>query len=105
MSPARGNTVVPAGYRLGLRIAGHDGSGAAFPRGAEVDRPKEVFGGKTTIYTGGDRTNFVTLPIVGDAAWGSQKAERDQIRKLSSSGVESLGLVSDRFPQGGILVK
>ena len=72
--------VLPAGYRLGLHISGHDfehegslkwngrwetnGSGP-FLHQHPVDRPAEVFGGNTTVHTGGSTTSYLTLPVIG----------------------------------------
>jgi uncharacterized protein len=72
--------VLPAGYRLGLQISGHDferegpakfserwdtnGSGP-FLHQHPVDRPTDVYGGNTTIHTGGSTTSYLTLPVVG----------------------------------------
>lgn len=72
--------ILPAGYRLALQIGGKDferperpgedehawkgrGSGP-FLHNHPVDRPADVFGGKTTIHTGGQTSSFLSLPII-----------------------------------------
>ncbi len=70
--------VLPANYRLGLTIGGIDferrkgegefgvplrGSGP-FLHNDPHDRPPSIFGGKTTIHTGGDHLSYVLLPII-----------------------------------------
>jgi predicted acyl esterase len=71
--------VLPAGFCVGLQISGHDFE-REIPEGANEawvakgsgpwlhthpeDRPEEVFGGKTTIYSGGDTTSYLTLPVI-----------------------------------------
>lgn len=74
------NICLPAGYRLALQISGRDferplppdvpneawvarGSGP-FLHTSEKDRPKEVFGGTTTIHTGSETPSFLLLPII-----------------------------------------
>ena len=74
--------VVPAGYRVALTVRGKDyeyggGSGGRlsnfknelmgcgpFLHDDPVDRPKEIFGGKTTLHFGGDAHGYLLLPIV-----------------------------------------
>ena len=74
--------VVPAGYRVALTVRGKDyeyggGSGARlsnfknelmgcgpFLHDDPVDRPKEIFGGQTTLHFAGDRQAYLLLPIV-----------------------------------------
>ena len=74
--------VVPAGYRVALTVRGKDyeyggGSGGKlsnfknelkgcgpFLHDDPVDRPKEVFGGQTTLHFGGGRQAYLLLPIV-----------------------------------------
>lgn len=71
--------VLPAGYRVALQIGGHDferpgpednsvvwtarGSGP-FLHNHPNDRPKKVFGGRTTIYIGGDTQSHLLLPVI-----------------------------------------
>lgn len=72
--------ILPAGYRLALQISGKDferplppdtpseawvskGSGPWLHTLAE-DRPPSVFGGQTTIYTGGATPSYLLLPII-----------------------------------------
>jgi predicted acyl esterase len=73
---------VPAGYRIALTVRGKDyeyggGSGGKlsnfkneltgcgpFLHDDPVDRPKEIFGGQTTLHFGGDRQAYVLLPVV-----------------------------------------
>ncbi|KAH8700229.1 peptidase S15 [Talaromyces proteolyticus] len=74
------SVILPKGYRLALQISGQDferkwvgqGNEAWVSKGSgpwlhtnKTDRPTEIFGGKTTIYTGGDRRSYLTLPIIG----------------------------------------
>jgi predicted acyl esterase len=70
--------VLPIGYRFALTVQGCDfarGDGGSFLgiplRGSGPflhndpdDRPREVFGGKATIYTGGKRNSSLLLPII-----------------------------------------
>jgi predicted acyl esterase len=74
--------VVPAGYRIGLSVRGRDyvypgGSGGKlsnfkneltgcgpFLHDDPVDRPPEIFGGRTTLHFGPDQQPFVLLPII-----------------------------------------
>jgi predicted acyl esterase len=76
------SVVVPAGYRIALTVRGKDyeyggGSGGKlsnfkneltgcgpFLHNDAADRPKEVFGGQTTLHFGGDRQGSVLLPVV-----------------------------------------
>jgi predicted acyl esterase len=73
--------VLPAGYRIALFISGTDfqrkesgdeeqfrgvpmrGSGP-FLHNSPDDRPKNIFGGKTTIYSGPSKKSHLLLPIV-----------------------------------------
>lgn len=72
--------ILPAGYRMALQIGGKDferpekpgdagqawvsrGSGP-FLHTHPLDRPKHVFGGTTTIYTGQEKPSFLLLPII-----------------------------------------
>jgi hypothetical protein len=74
--------VVPAGYRVALSVRGKDyeyggGSGGRlsnfknelkgcgpFLHDDPIDRPKELFGGKTTLHFGRDKPSYLLLPIV-----------------------------------------
>lgn len=77
--------VVPAGYRIGVKIAGHDyeydGTDAGiadapypmkgvgpFTHTDPGDRPAAIFGGTTTLHLDPDRPSFLLLPIVPPAA-------------------------------------
>lgn len=71
--------ILPAGFRIALQISGKDfkrpteqdmgaawvasGSGPFLHTHPE-DRPASIFGGKTTIYTGGDTPSSLLLPII-----------------------------------------
>ena len=73
---------VPKGYRVGLSVRGRDyvypgGSGGKlsnmkneftgngpFLHDDPRDRPPAIYGGKTTIHLGGDRENYLLLPII-----------------------------------------
>ena len=72
--------VIPAGYRLQLTVSGHDfdnGLPSPLPklygieqRGSSVyqhnepqDRPADVYGGETTLHTGGQYDSWLLLPI------------------------------------------
>jgi predicted acyl esterase len=76
--------VVPAGYRLALTVQGKDlerpGSGTQiktfvnemrgsgpFLHNDPDDRPAALFGGRTTIHTGGDQASFLLLPVIPSA--------------------------------------
>jgi predicted acyl esterase len=73
--------VVPKGYRLKLTVSGHDfdhGLPEPMPqiygvsqRGSSVmlhdealDRPAEIYGGTTTIYSGGEQASYLLLPVI-----------------------------------------
>jgi predicted acyl esterase len=74
--------VVPAGYRVALTVRGKDyeyggGSGGRlsnfknelkgcgpFLHDDPADRPKDIFGGQTTLHFGRDRQAYVLLPVV-----------------------------------------
>jgi predicted acyl esterase len=76
------SVVVPAGYRVALTVRGKDyeyggGSGGKlsnfkneltgcgpFLHNDPEDRPREIFGGQTTLHFGGDRQAYVLLPVV-----------------------------------------
>ena len=74
------NILLPKGYRLALQISGKDFERPLRPGEAEgpwtargsgpflhthpEDRPKDVFGGKTTIFTGGDTGSYLLLPVI-----------------------------------------
>jgi hypothetical protein len=64
--------VLPAGSRLALTIGGsdferEDGTGSIpFFHRDPADRPKDVFGGVTTLHTG-DAESFLLVPIVSPA--------------------------------------
>jgi predicted acyl esterase len=76
------NILLPKGYRLALQISGKDferplsanapnepwtarGSGP-FLHTHPADRPKEIFSGKTTIFTGGKTASYLLLPMIGN---------------------------------------
>ncbi len=74
--------VVPAGYRLGLSVRGKDyeyggGSGGRlsnfknelmgcgpFLHDDPLDRPVEIFGGRTTLHFGAGREPYLLLPVI-----------------------------------------
>lgn len=76
-------SLVPPGCRVALTIQGRDwtypdavdagqllnfgvplqGSGP-FQHNDPADRPAEIFGGRTTVYTGGQTPSWLYLPIV-----------------------------------------
>ena len=79
------SVVIPVGYRLGVTVQGEDfeldGDGPwPFTYGVEmrgngifvhddpVDRPKDIFGGTTTLYSGGDSPSYLLLPVVPSSA-------------------------------------
>ncbi|KAK4888963.1 hypothetical protein LTR27_012184 [Elasticomyces elasticus] len=74
------HVMLPAGYKLGLQISGKDferpllagahpdplvnrGSGPFLHNDPE-DRPPGIFGGQTTICTGGEEMSYLLLPII-----------------------------------------
>jgi uncharacterized protein len=74
------HVILPKGFVLALQISGKDferplppntpneawvarGSGP-FLHNSSEDRPKDVFGGETTVYTGGQHESFLLLPII-----------------------------------------
>lgn len=76
------NIILPKGAQIGLRIGGKDferlrpppenqpeepwaiGPFSTFSHTHTEDRPTEVFGGETTIYTGGRYASYLLLPII-----------------------------------------
>ncbi len=78
------SVLVPAGYRVGVTVLGKDfwwpGPGpwpqiygidmrgdGIFHHNDPGDRPESVFGGRTTVYTGGDEPSYLLLPIIPEA--------------------------------------
>lgn len=68
--------VLPPGFRLALQVGGRDferddptgtklmrGSGP-FTHTSKEDRPAAVFGGRTTVYTGGEHSSSLLLPFI-----------------------------------------
>lgn len=72
--------ILPAGFVWALQVAGKDferplppdvpneawvarGSGP-WLHNSEQDRPKSIFGGTTTIYTGGEHESYLLLPVI-----------------------------------------
>ncbi len=75
------SVVIPAGYRLGVMVQGHDfelpGDGpwptafgvtmrgnGIFVHDDPADRPPEVFGGATTLISGGASPSYLLLPVI-----------------------------------------
>lgn len=76
------NALLPKGAQLGLQVSGKDlerllpppgnkagepwamGASDTFSHTQAEDRPAEIFGGKTTIYTGGSKASYILLPII-----------------------------------------
>ena len=78
------SVVLPRGYRVALTVQGADwkfpgvvntgrllnfgvplqGSGP-FQHNDLLDRSADIFGGRTTVHTGGDAPSWLQLPIVG----------------------------------------
>jgi predicted acyl esterase len=75
------SVVIPAGYRLGVTIGGRDfelpGAGpwpsafgvtmrghGIFVHDDPADRPPEIFGGVTTLLSGGDNPSYLLLPVI-----------------------------------------
>jgi predicted acyl esterase len=73
--------LVPAGYRIALTVRGkdyeHPGEGiriksfvnemrgcGPFLHDDPDDRPEAIFGGKSTVHAGGERSSFVLVPII-----------------------------------------
>ncbi|RDW58290.1 hypothetical protein BP5796_12220 [Coleophoma crateriformis] len=71
--------ILPAGYRIGTQISGHDferepsgdADGVWVSRGSgpwlhtsPVDRPKSIFGGKATIHMDSATASYLTLPDI-----------------------------------------
>jgi uncharacterized protein len=80
--------VAPAGYRLGLTVQGHDYEHAGpgerlrqfrnvlrgcgpFLHDDPLDRPPGRFGGRTTVYTGGEHAARLLIPVVPKAGTAS----------------------------------
>jgi len=75
------SVMIPAGYRLGVWVGGHDfelpgerpwpvafgvtmrGHGV-FVHDEPADRPPGVFGGATTLLSGGDSPSYLLLPVI-----------------------------------------
>ena len=74
--------VLPKGYRISLSIRGKDyvypgelsefaktfhyayrGVGP-FQHEDPKDRPRDIFGGKTTLYSGGSRDSYILMPVI-----------------------------------------
>jgi hypothetical protein len=79
------SVLVPAGYRVGVSILGRDfhweGDGpwpqiygidmrgdGIFHHNDVTDRPESVFGGSTTLFTGGDEASYLLLPLIPQSA-------------------------------------
>lgn len=79
------SVLVPAGYRVGVTVLGRDfrweGDGpwpkiygidmrgdGIFHHNDASDRPESVFGGSTTVYTGGEHASYLLLPIIPGGA-------------------------------------
>jgi predicted acyl esterase len=75
------SVLIPAGYRLGISVQGRDfewpGDGpwpmafgvpmrghGVFLHNEAADRPPRVFGGSTTLWSGGARPSYLLLPVV-----------------------------------------
>ena len=81
--------MVPAGYRVALTVRGKDyeyggGSGGRlsnfknelmgcgpFLHDDPVDRPKEIFGGQTTLHFGAGAPAYLLLPVIPATLGGS----------------------------------
>jgi len=78
--------VIPVGYKIGLSIRGNDyvyskdtgerlsnfkneltGCGP-FLHNDPIDRPNEIFGGKTTLHLDSDQETYLLLPIIPPAS-------------------------------------
>ena len=70
--------ILPKGYQIGINVSGQDfdrpgesvgdympcrGSGP-FLHNDPYDRPKDIFGGNTTIYSGKNYNSYILLPII-----------------------------------------
>ena len=75
------SVIIPAGYRLGVAVQGRDfelpGDGpwpsafgvtmrgnGIFVHDEPADRPREIFGGATTLISGGPSPSYLLLPVV-----------------------------------------
>ncbi|TPW30746.1 CocE/NonD family hydrolase [Pararhizobium mangrovi] len=61
------SVVCPPGYRLALRLMGHDfeyEKAGRMLHDSSMDRSRTTFGGKTTIHTGPERESFLLLPLI-----------------------------------------
>jgi predicted acyl esterase len=75
------SVIIPAGYRLGVCVQGRDfelaGDGpwpsafgvtmrgnGIFVHDEPADRPADVFGGQTTLLSGGPRPSYLLLPVI-----------------------------------------
>jgi predicted acyl esterase len=84
------SVVVPAGYRLAVTVQGRDfefaGDGpwptsygvemkghAIFLHNDPDDRPADVFGGVTTLVSGGDEPSYLLLPVIPHSHEGPRR--------------------------------
>jgi predicted acyl esterase len=75
------SVIIPAGYRLGVAVQGRDfelpGEGpwpsafgvtmrghGIFVHTEPADRPADIFGGETTLFSGGARPSYLLLPVI-----------------------------------------
>lgn len=74
------NISLPAGFRLAFQVGGKDFERPVQPDAPKVayasrgsgpfmhthpeDRPEHTFGGRTTLYTGGDKASYFLMPII-----------------------------------------
>jgi uncharacterized protein len=88
------SVIIPAGYRLGVSVQGRDfelpgpgpwptvfgvamrGNGI-FVHSEEGDRPPDVFGGVTTLLSGGDSPGYLLLPVIPRSPGSSGVARGD----------------------------
>ncbi len=75
------SVLIPAGYRFGVSVLGRDFSWSGdgpwpqiygidmrgdgiFHHNDRSDRPEAVYGGRTTLYTGGESPSYLLLPVI-----------------------------------------
>jgi uncharacterized protein len=90
------SVIIPAGYRLGVTVQGRDfelpGDGpwpsafgvsmrghGIFVHDDPVDRPPGVFGGVTTLYSGGGSPSYLLLPVIPSPALASELSAMSDI--------------------------
>ena len=59
----KGTCIEPKAHKAAFRLIFSRGTGG-MTHNDPINRPKEIFGGKTTLYAGGARESYLLLPII-----------------------------------------